>query len=100
MKLASYIVHGRPTYGVLTDGGVHTIEGRFPTLKEFIAADMVWDLKRRVKNLTPDLPLTGLVFLPPITNPNKILCVGLNYRADAAEHGHAIAEKPNIFTKF
>ena len=47
MKLASYMAHGKPAYGVVTGGGVHTLGDRFPTLKDFIAANMVWDLARR-----------------------------------------------------
>lgn len=100
MKLASYMANGKPAYGVVVSGGVATIEGRYPTLKDLIAAGAIDDVRRRAKNATPDFPLEGLRFLPTITNPNKIICVGINYRSHAAEHGHAIAEKPNIFTKF
>jgi len=100
MKLASYIAHGEPAFGVVVDGGVATIESPYKTLKDMIAGGALDDLKRRVSGATPDLPLDGLQFLPTITNPNKILCVGINYRSHAAESGHAVAEKPNIFTKF
>jgi 2-keto-4-pentenoate hydratase/2-oxohepta-3-ene-1,7-dioic acid hydratase in catechol pathway len=100
MKLASYIADGKPAYGVVVDGGVATIEGKYATLKDLIARGALDDLKRRAKGATADLPLEGLRFLPVIPNPNKILCVGINYRSHAAESGHAIAEKPNIFTKF
>jgi 2-keto-4-pentenoate hydratase/2-oxohepta-3-ene-1,7-dioic acid hydratase in catechol pathway len=65
-----------------------------------IAAGAIGDLKRRAQGAKPDLPLDGLQFLPTITQPRKILCVGINYRSHAAESGHAVAEKPNIFTKF
>jgi 2-keto-4-pentenoate hydratase/2-oxohepta-3-ene-1,7-dioic acid hydratase in catechol pathway len=100
MKLASYMANGVPAYGVVLDNGVVTIEGRYPTLKDLIGADAVGEVSRRVKNARPDLPLEGLKFLPTIPNPGKILCVGINYKSHAAEHGHAVAEKPNIFTKF
>jgi 2-keto-4-pentenoate hydratase/2-oxohepta-3-ene-1,7-dioic acid hydratase in catechol pathway len=52
------------------------------------------------KGAEPDISLDGLTYLPVITDPKKILCVGINYRSHAAEHGGAVAEKPNIFTKF
>jgi 2-keto-4-pentenoate hydratase/2-oxohepta-3-ene-1,7-dioic acid hydratase in catechol pathway len=38
--------------------------------------------------------------LPPIPNPAKILCIGLNYRDHAAETGAAIPRDPVVFSKF
>lgn len=38
--------------------------------------------------------------LPPVTNPSKILCVGLNYRDHAIEGGKAIPTEPVIFGKY
>lgn len=37
---------------------------------------------------------------PCITNPGKILCVGLNYRAHAVEAGMEIPKQPVLFSKF
>ncbi len=38
--------------------------------------------------------------LPPIPNPGKIICVGLNYRDHAAETGNPLPTYPVIFTRF
>jgi 2-keto-4-pentenoate hydratase/2-oxohepta-3-ene-1,7-dioic acid hydratase in catechol pathway len=38
--------------------------------------------------------------LPPVPDPGKILCVGLNYRDHAIEGGKAIPTEPVIFGKF
>ena len=38
--------------------------------------------------------------LPPVPNPSKILCVGLNYRDHAIEGGKAIPTEPVIFGKY
>ncbi len=38
--------------------------------------------------------------LPPIPNPGKILCVGLNYRDHAIEGGKAIPTEPVLFAKY
>lgn len=38
--------------------------------------------------------------LPPIPDPGKILCIGLNYRDHAREGGKAIPEEPVLFGKF
>lgn len=38
--------------------------------------------------------------LPPVPNPGKILCIGLNYRDHAIEGGKAIPAEPVLFGKF
>jgi 2-keto-4-pentenoate hydratase/2-oxohepta-3-ene-1,7-dioic acid hydratase in catechol pathway len=38
--------------------------------------------------------------LPPVPNPGKILCVGLNYRDHAIEGGKAIPTEPVLFAKY
>jgi len=37
---------------------------------------------------------------PPVTNPEKIVCVGLNYRRHAKEVGMPIPKQPVLFNKF
>jgi 2-keto-4-pentenoate hydratase/2-oxohepta-3-ene-1,7-dioic acid hydratase in catechol pathway len=48
----------------------------------------------------PLRPLEELRLLPPIVNPSKILCVGLNYADHAAETGAQVGAEPVIFNKF
>jgi acylpyruvate hydrolase len=43
--------------------------------------------------------LAGLRFLPPIQNPGKIICLGLNYADHAKEGGHAKPEYPSFFMR-
>jgi len=44
------------------------------------------------------VPLAGARLLPPC-EPTKIVCVGLNYRAHAAEMGKPLPEEPLLFLK-
>ena len=39
-------------------------------------------------------------FLPPVSKPEKILCIGLNYRDHAIETGSPIPDLPIVFSKF
>ena len=48
----------------------------------------------------PALPLTGVELLPPVTDPQKIVCIGLNYRAHAAEAGLDPPAAATFFAKF
>ena len=105
MRLVSYTIDDKPAFGVVREGGVVTLSdrprGNYPTLKEALADEGVIDeMMNLAEGAEPDQEIEELKYLPVIPNPGKILCVGINYRSHAAEHGHAVAEKPNIFTKF
>jgi len=45
-------------------------------------------------------PRAGVTLLPPIPNPSKIVCVGLNYRDHAAEVKMPLPEYVTIFAKW
>lgn len=49
---------------------------------------------------TAGMPLSQLRLGPPILDPEKILCMGLNYRDHAAETGMDLPETPLFFAKF
>jgi len=105
MKLASYSADGKPAFGLVTDMGVITLSDRLGarsfSLRETLEEEGTLDeMLNLAKGAEPDRRLDAIEFLPVITDPKKILCVGINYRSHAAEHGHAVLEKPNIFTKF
>jgi acylpyruvate hydrolase len=44
--------------------------------------------------------LTRLDVAPVVTNPGKVLCVGLNYRPHILEMGHAEPDHPTLFNKW
>ena len=48
----------------------------------------------------PRRPIAGLDFAPLIPSPDKILCVGLNYRSHIQETGREPPEHPTLFAKF
>ncbi len=72
-------------------------------LRELLAEERVADLGRALDaGVTGEStrPLAEARLLPPITDPEKIVCIGLNYRAHAAEAGIEPPESPAIFGKF
>jgi 2-keto-4-pentenoate hydratase/2-oxohepta-3-ene-1,7-dioic acid hydratase in catechol pathway len=46
------------------------------------------------------LPADKVKFLPPVPDPRKIICLGLNYRDHAAESGAPIPRDPVLFSKY
>jgi len=68
-------------------------------LRELIAAARVDDLRGRLGDTgAPSHPLAAVKVLPPIPDPEKIVCIGLNYRKHAAEVG--VTEPPSMPTFF
>src|SRR4051812_5491877 len=48
----------------------------------------------------PTHPLDGLDYAPLAPSPEKIICVGLNYRDHVLEMGHDLPEYPTLFAKY
>ncbi len=70
-------------------------------LRELLAADRVEELRGRLGDSgAPSHPLGAVELLAPITDPEKIVCIGLNYRRHAAEVGAELPEHPIVFGKY
>src|SRR5262245_23407743 len=104
MKLASYIADGAECYGVVTNDGVITMNQRFgghaASLREALAGHLLPQIEEAAAHGRADRKFPEIKFLPVIPNPEKILCVGINYKSHAAEHGTEAPKLPNIFTRF
>lgn len=109
MRLLSFDAGDGPRAGLLEDERVVDAwallgEPHRGSLKELIADDRVDDLRARLGDTgAPSHPLSAVRLLPPIPNPEKIVCIGLNYRKHAAEVGvdvDALPEVPTIFAKY
>ena len=49
---------------------------------------------------TPDARIEEVEFSPVIPDPDKILCIGLNYKTHIEETGHKDRDYPTIFPRF
>jgi 2-keto-4-pentenoate hydratase/2-oxohepta-3-ene-1,7-dioic acid hydratase in catechol pathway len=102
MKLASYIVDGRPAFGVVVGDRLATMNGRtkYGSLREALAAGALDEIRRAAEGERGDHKLPDVRFLPAIPDPGKILCAGINYRSHAAETGRDIPTAPSMFVRF
>ena len=48
----------------------------------------------------PHIDLSKAAYLPPFGAPEKVICVGLNYRDHSAESGFKQPDYPTLFTRF
>jgi acylpyruvate hydrolase len=46
------------------------------------------------------VPAAEADFAPVVTNPSKVICVGLNYRTHITETGRELPQYPTLFAKF
>jgi 2-keto-4-pentenoate hydratase/2-oxohepta-3-ene-1,7-dioic acid hydratase in catechol pathway len=71
-------------------------------LRELLAAGRVEELRARLGDSgAPSHPLASVALLPPIPDPEKIVCIGLNYKRHAAEVGVTeLPAHPIIFAKY
>ena len=85
--------------GSVVTGGVVDLTKRLgvASLRALFASGKL-DEARRLESA--DLALDGLAFAPVIPDPDKIICVGLNYRDHVAETGRTVTEKPALFARF
>jgi 2-keto-4-pentenoate hydratase/2-oxohepta-3-ene-1,7-dioic acid hydratase in catechol pathway len=103
MRLVTYQSERGARAGILRDGEVvdawDTIGGGGSTLRDLLAAGGIGELAGIVDPVDAQ-PLAEVELLPPIPDPDKIVCIGLNYRAHAAEAGIEPPEAPTFFAKF
>jgi 2-keto-4-pentenoate hydratase/2-oxohepta-3-ene-1,7-dioic acid hydratase in catechol pathway len=107
VKLVTFDAGDGARAGVLEDGRVVDSwallgEPHRGSLRELIAAGRVEELRGRLGDSgAPSHPVSAVELLAPIPDPEKIVCIGLNYRRHAAEVGvEELPEMPTIFAKF
>ena len=102
MKFLSFRAGGAAHYGVVDGNNVGDLTRRlkYPDLKALIAADAFAEAMRAAKGAAADFTLQQIAFDPPIANPGKIICVGLNYHEHLNETGMKKFPYPSIFTRW
>lgn len=83
MRIIRYLQEEKECYGIVEESGVRPCDG---------------DPFTRLVPQPTVLALADVKLLPPVVPPN-IICLGLNYRAHAAETGHPLPAEPLVFIK-
>jgi len=102
MKLASFKARGRDSFGVVVGEGVVDLKTRlapqFTSVLDLLRADGLSVARKVVQGVRADFPLREVEFLPPVLQPEKILCIGINYANRNTDYGEAEAPQyPSIF---
>lgn len=99
MKFASFTIDGHASWGLVEGDSVADLGAQFPDLKSAIAANALAEAAKAAPMATHH-KLADITFLPVIPNPEKILCIGLNYETHRKETGRTEVENPTVFGRF
>jgi 2-keto-4-pentenoate hydratase/2-oxohepta-3-ene-1,7-dioic acid hydratase in catechol pathway len=102
VRLVSFERDGQLSYGLADGARVREasleFRQRFRDLRAVIAAGAEIDLGENVGG--ENYSVSEVRFVPVIPNPDKILCVGVNYRPHIEEMGRKVPDYPVVFIRF
>jgi 2-keto-4-pentenoate hydratase/2-oxohepta-3-ene-1,7-dioic acid hydratase in catechol pathway len=103
MKLASYNVHGRASYGAVVGDSIVDLHlrlsPRYSTAVDLLRGNGLDEARAASTGVRPDFSLDDVELLPPLLAPEKILCIGVNYanRSTEVSGGAEAAKYPSMF---
>ena len=102
MKLASFKVRGRDSFGAVVGEGVVDLKTRlapkYSSVLDLLRRDGLGEARAMVQGVRPDFQLAEIELMPPIADPEKILCIGINYANRNTDYGDQDVPKyPSMF---
>lgn len=104
MKFLSFEQNGEAKFGALNDQGVVDLSARhneIADLRAAICAEQLAALADEAASAPADFALADIRYLPTIPNPEKIICIGVNYANRNAEYkdGSEAPKYPSVFMR-
>jgi 2-keto-4-pentenoate hydratase/2-oxohepta-3-ene-1,7-dioic acid hydratase in catechol pathway len=100
MKFLSYSYQGQASWGLATDTGVVSLRSaNYPTLRSALADGMLEKLGAAAHGQPDTCTLAQITYLPVITDPGKIICIGHNYEEHRVETERDKTENPTVFLR-
>lgn len=104
MKFLSFRFRGRASFGAVIDGGVVDLGARHKELaglRAAIGCGRLGELAGEVADAAADVALRDIEFLPTIPDPEKIICIGVNYanRNEEYKDGSTAPAYPSVFMR-
>ncbi len=105
MRLISYQSETGPRTAVANSDGyvdLHRADSLLPTQMKHLLPMLSTHREaiEEVAKTGKTLEAAKVRLLPPVVEPQKILCIGLNYADHAAETGATVGDEPVVFNKF
>ncbi len=101
-KFISFSRNGKSSFGLLTEAGVIDCAKDFPDLMAAVKADALTWLASSASKRPIDFLESEITFEIPLTQPEKIICVGVNFpdRNEEYKDGNAAPQNPSLFIRF
>jgi 2-keto-4-pentenoate hydratase/2-oxohepta-3-ene-1,7-dioic acid hydratase in catechol pathway len=103
MRLVSFRHAGAAKIGAVVEGGIVDLSdgpaGGWRSLREALTGNGLATLAAAARDRPAALAWSDVELLPVIPDPDKILCVGLNYASHAGEVGRDLPSQPSIFSR-
>lgn len=104
MKLISFFLNENSSYGIIEGERIYDLGqllgSQFPDLISVINTLDTLDLKKKIKYIRSTININDVIILPVIPNPNKIICVGMNYLQKQSEFKKPSLKYPTLFARF
>jgi 2-keto-4-pentenoate hydratase/2-oxohepta-3-ene-1,7-dioic acid hydratase in catechol pathway len=103
-RIAAFRVGHQDRFGVVADTGVIDLTNAFPysSLKDVVRAGALAEIAAAADGRAPDYAEADIAYLIPIADPEKLICVGVNFpdRNDEYKDGQRAPERPSLFIRF
>ena len=101
MKLLSFTMNQRDTFGILKGNQVIDLGARMPTtsLYSLIQDGLLNQVLNQVGSKDADYALTDIEFLKPLGHEGRFICVGRNYKGHLAEANMKLPDFPSMFIR-
>ena len=106
MRLVTFTHQGQRRLGARSGNSIIDLNATDPsipsTMREFLEAgeNALSKAHAAIDKGAQAIPATDVTIQAPIDDPEKIICIGLNYADHAAESGMPIPDEPIVFSKY
>jgi 5-carboxymethyl-2-hydroxymuconate isomerase len=105
MRIVSYRAGDTVSWGAVVADGIVDLAQRlpaYPTVRVLLEAHALDAARKAAQGAEADRKLEDVTLLPPVTDPEKIICIGVNYANRNAEYrdGSQEARYPSMFVRF
>ena len=104
MKFLTFSKDGNESFGAVVESGVVDLGKRYADitdLRQAIRDGRLDELAKEASDAAADHAIGDVTFLPPIPNPEKVICIGVNYANRNAEYkdGSEAPKYPSVFMR-
>lgn len=105
MRIGQFCINGQTAIGTQVEGSIRGIlahDAQYPgTLDSIIRmGDEALRNTQKLLSAANELDASRIAFLPTLTSPRKIICLGLNYIDHAVESKMEVPPYPTLFARF